>query len=515
MPNAAPNAAPNATLQATRWGPDAYAAIDLGSNSFRLEIARLRAGDYKTLAYWKEPVRLGAGLNAQSELTETAMQRALVCLRRFGAELQGFPAERLRAVSTQTLREAANRDAFLQRAQAELGHPIEVISGREEARLIYAGVSRLQPAAHPRLVIDIGGRSTEVILGQGSQALHAESFQVGSVGLSVRFFAEGLLTAEAFQRAQVAAAAELEEALGLFGRSHAKPAWREVLGSSGTAGAVSQMLESSGQSDGRITPAGLRWCIEACIAAGRVDQLRVPGLKDDRRAVVAGGLCILYTLMALFEIDEIQPAKGALRQGLVFELGERAKAPGRSQDPREPTVQEMQRRFGCDRDQAERVRTLSQRLHRQLQPEAPAERRRELGWAAAWHELGMLVSHHDHHRHAHYLIGHLDAPGFSQNQLRRLATLALGQRGGLRKLEMELQDEALQWQLLALRLAIIHCHARVPVREGQLHLRRSGRRVGVDVGREWAAAHPQALYLLREEANSWAKTGLLQLDIQD
>lgn len=504
----------NANLQSTRWGADAYAAIDLGSNSFRLEIARLRAGDYKTLAYWKEPVRLGAGLNAQSELTEPAMLRALACLRRFGAELKGFPLERLRAVSTQTLREAANRNAFLERAEAALGYPIEVIAGREEARLIYSGVSRLQPAEHPRLVIDIGGRSTEIILGQGRQPLHAESFQVGSVGLSVRFFADGVLSADAFQRAQVAAAAELEEALALFGHDQAQPPWVEVLGSSGTAGAVSQLLEASGQSDGRITPAGLRWCIEACIAAGRVDRLRLPGLKDDRRAVVAAGLSILYTLMALFEIDEILPAKGALRQGLVFELGERAKPPGRGDDPRDATVQEMQGRFAVDRAQAERVRSLSLRLHRQLQEQAEPERARELGWSAAWHELGMLVSHHDHHRHAHYLIGHLDAPGFSQNQLRRLATLALGQRGGLRKLELELQDEALLWQVLALRLAIIHCHARAPVREGLMRLRRNGRRVSVEMGRGWSAAHPQALYLLQEEAQSWAKTELLQLEVR-
>jgi len=209
----------------SRWGADAFAAIDLGSNSFRLEIARLRAGDYKNLEYWKEPIRLGAGLDAEQNLSEAAMTRALDCLRRFGAELQGFPARRVRAVATQTLREARNRDAFLLRAQQALGHPVEVIAGREEARLIYTGVSRLQPSKATQLVIDIGGRSTELILGRQGQPLRAESFAVGSVGLSVRFFPRGELTAEAFRQAQVAAAAELEEALALFARDRCEPAW--------------------------------------------------------------------------------------------------------------------------------------------------------------------------------------------------------------------------------------------------------------------------------------------------
>ncbi|WP_374436053.1 exopolyphosphatase [Inhella sp.] len=498
----------------SRWAADTYAAIDLGSNSFRLEVARLRAGDYKTLAYWKEPVRLGAGLDAEGRLTEAAMTRALDCLRRFGRELQGFPAERLRAVATQTLREAANRDAFLLRAQEALGHPVEVIAGREEARLIYSGVSHLQPAAHTRLVIDIGGRSTELILGQGNQPLAVESFRIGSVGLSVRYFAEGRLTAEAFRAAQIAAAAELEEALALFGRRHCQPAWLEVLGSSGTAGAVSQILEDSGHSDGRITPDGLRWCIDACIQAGSVAALRLPGLKDDRRGVVAGGLCILYTLMSLFEIDEILPAKGALRQGLVVELDERLRARRPADDPREPTVLELQQRFAVDREQAQRVRALGQRLHRQLDAEAAPERQLEMGWAAALHEIGMLVSHHDHHRHAQYLLAHLDAPGFSQNQLRRLSQIALGQRGGLRKLEAELRDDSLIWQVLALRLAVIKCHARGPIQEQHIQLRRQGRQVRVQMARGWGVQHPQALYLLTEEAQAWAKTGLLELDIR-
>ncbi len=501
----------------TRWGADALAAIDLGSNSFRLEIARLRGGDYKSLAYWKEPIRLGAGLDADKNLTEAAMVRALDCLRRFGAELQGFGAERVRAVATQTLREARNRDAFLLLAQEALGHPVEVIAGREEARLIYAGVSRLQPRAEPRLVIDIGGRSTELIIGQGPQPLRAESFAVGSVGLSMRFFPEGKLTAEAFRDAQIAAAAEFEEGLALFAKGAAEPDWSEVLGASGTVGAVSSILEASGVSkDGSIDAEGLRWLIEQAIAAGHVRELRLPGLKEDRRGVVAGGLAILYTLISLFGIPRLLPAKGALRQGLVFDLAERLKLYEHrdSRDLREPTVQATQLRFGVDLEQAARVRGLAERLHGQLLAEPDAERQLELGWTAAWHELGTLVSQHDHHRHSQYLIAHLDAPGFSQNQLRRMGLLALGQRGGLRKLEGELaNDNELLWQLLALRLALIKCHPRAPIEPSRMQLQRQGRVVQVRMSKGWAERQPQGVYLLREEAQAWAKTGLIELKL--
>ncbi len=498
-----------------RWAGDALAAIDLGSNSFRLEIARLRDGDYKTLHYRKEPVRLGAGLDAQGMLTEEAMQRGLACLARFGAELQGFAPERLRAVATQTLREAQNRDEFLRRAQAVLGFPIEVIAGREEARIIYAGVSRLQPDPAPRLVIDIGGRSTELILGRGATPLKAESFQVGSVGLSVRYFGNGRFSAEGFRAAQVSAAAELEEALAQFSKARAKPQWRQVLGSSGTVGAVAQIVSASKVAGGVINAESLRWCIEACLKAGSVDALELPGLKPDRKPVVAGGLCILYTLVTHFGIDTVLPAKGALRQGLIFEQAERLKlhqqAP--SADLRERSVAEVQQRFGVDTAQAQRVRELSARLLPQLSPRTPVEGRLELAWAAAWHELGQAVSHHDHHRHSQYLIAHLDAPGFSQNQLRRMALLALGQRGGLRKLALDPADELLRWQVMALRLAVIKAHARGPVNLDFMKLRRQGNAVTLRMPKGWGASHPQSLYLLQEEAQHWARSGWATLEV--
>ncbi len=495
------------------------AAIDMGSNSFRLEIGQLQHGRYKRVGYLKETVRLGAGLDADGLLSEEAQLRGLACLTRMAQRLKDLQPGQVRAVATQTLREAQNRNAFLQRAQTALGLPIEVISGREEARLIYAGVARLQPSDARRMVIDIGGRSTELILGQGLQPEAAESFAVGCVSLSMRFFADGRLTAEAFRNAQVAAGAELEEALEQFAPSR----WVEALGSSGTAGAIAQVLQAAGVTDGRVTPAALRWCIERCIEAGHIDRLELPGLKPERRAVLPGGLCILYTLASFFNIQTLWPAKGALRQGVIFDLHQRqqaaAGAPARAGqgDMRDASVAALQQRFAVDTAQAARVASIALGLL-PLPPKAErnastVEAQRELGWAAALHEIGLLVSHHDHHRHSAYLVGHVDAAGFSQNQQRHLADLVLGQRGGLRKLETALAHESFAWQVLALRLAVIKCHHRGPVQPRTWRLEKRGQEAVLSFSTEWARQHPRTLYLLQEEAGAWARGGPLRLKL--
>jgi exopolyphosphatase/guanosine-5'-triphosphate,3'-diphosphate pyrophosphatase len=412
-------------------------------------------------------------------------------------------------VATQTLREARNRNAFLLRAQEALGFPIEVVSGREEARLIYAGVNHLQPGDDPRLVIDIGGRSTELILGQGRTPQVAESFGIGCVSLSLRFFEGGRITQEGFRAAQVAAGAELEEALQPFARSR----WTRALGSSGTAGAVSQALQASGITDGRITPAGLRWCIERCLRAGHIDRIDITGLKPERRAVLPGGLAILYTLATHFDISELWPAKGALRQGVIVDLHERllASQQARPGDVRDASVAELQRRFEVDTAQAERVARMALALFDLALPDAEPETRRELAWACALHEIGQMVSHHDHHRHSAYLLAHVDAPGFSQSQQRRIGELVLGQRGGLRKIEPQLASETFAWQVMCLRLAVIKCHARATIDTQALGLRVRQREAQLGYKSSWADSHPRTVYLLHEEAAVWARSGPLRL----
>lgn len=516
--------APAASTEAV--DPAVLAAIDLGSNSFRLEIGQLSRGRYKRIDYLKETVRLGGGLDADGSLNEEAQARGLDCLKRFAARLEGFAASQVRAVATQTLREARNRDAFLARARSVLGQPIEVISGREEARLIFAGVARLQPSERTRLVIDIGGRSTEMILGQGRTPRHAESFQVGSVSLSMRFFPDGRYTEAGFRAAQIAAGAELEEALQPF----APGRWVEALGASGTVGAVSQLLMANGITDGAITPVGLRWCIEACLAAGHEDALELSGLKADRRAVLGGGLSILYTLAMQFGIDALQPARGALRQGVIFDLAERREAvhaqahrgaaSSTARDLRDDSVQELQRRFGSDLLQAARVRRLALALYRSVAPRSAGnggglagETERELGWAALLHEIGMSVSHHDHHRHSAYLLAHVDAPGFSQSQQRRVAELVLGHRGSLRKLGSTLEHEASLWPVLCLRLAAVLCHARNDVPDTVAKLERVPQSAQLQLDAAWAAGHPRTMYLLSEEARAWERAGPLRLEV--
>jgi len=481
----------------------------MGSNSFRLEIGQVQEGRYRRHLYLKETVRLGAGLDVDGMLTEEATERGLKCLSTFAQSLRSSAPMQVRAVATQTLREARNRDQFLLRAEAALGHPIEIISGREEARLIYAGVAFLQPSPKPRLVIDIGGRSTEMILGSGRVPRVAESFQVGCVSLSMRYFPDGRYTRAAFRAAQVAAGAELEEALVPFARRH----WREALGSSGTAGAVSDVLRASGKSDGRITPEALRWLIERCIECGHIDSLDIPGMKPERRAVIAGGLAILYTLAMQFGIDELLPAKGALRQGVIVDLSERLAAGHQAlgHDLRDATVAELQRRFHADVGQATRVGETARKLFAGAWPDADAETHNELRWASALHEVGLMVSHHDHHRHSAYIVSHVDAPGFSQSQQRRLGELVLGQRGGLRKIEAGLSRELTAWQVLCLRLAVIECHARGEVDASALTLRRVGSGAQLIFSAEWAEANPRTAYLLREESDLWARQGVLLL----
>ena len=489
------------------------AAIDLGSNSFRLEVGRVASGRYRRVDYLKEMVRLGGCLDEESRLTEVAFERGLATLATFANRLQGFDPACVRAVATQTLREARNRDEFLRAAQRVLGHPIEVISGREEGRLIYSGVSFLQPSEQSRLVADIGGRSTELILGQGRTPHAAESFPVGSVSLSMRYFGDGCMSSPAFRAAQIAAGAEFEEAMTEFAPS----LWSEALGSSGTAGAVSHVLRESGVTDGSITAPALAGLIERCIEAGHVDRLQVPGLRDDRRAVIPGGLAILYTLLTHFGIEQMRPAKGALRQGVIIDLHERLlalRSGGQGQDARDVTVAGLQSRFEVDIEQAQRVRDTALQLHDAVWPEADPQAQRELAWACDLHELGLAISHHDYHRHSAYLMAHLDAPGFSQSQQRRIGQLMLAQRGGLKKLEEALADPLFAWQALCLRLAVIRCHARgIQPSVGYRLTRRNGRVAVLGLVPDRAMPNLRTLHLLREEVQAWERQGTLRLEL--
>jgi exopolyphosphatase/guanosine-5'-triphosphate,3'-diphosphate pyrophosphatase len=488
------------------------AAVDLGSNSYRLEIGQVDHGQIHRAEYLKETVRQGNGLDGARNLTPEAMQRGWDTLARFAERLAGFEHSQVRAVATQTLREARNREEFLLRARTVLGFGIDVISGREEARLIYLGVAHTLPqtdasGGERRLVIDVGGRSTEIILGRGLEPETMESCRVGCVAWSMKYFAQGQFTPAAFRAAEIAAKAVLDDALAtrMPGR------WDAAYGASGTIGAVGDLLAAAGQPPDVVTREGLDWVIERLIKAGSAERLRIEGMREDRKAVIGGGVSVLRALFDLLDIEELRVAQGALRHGVLYELLEHD---GAVADLRTATVTRLASRFAADAKQARRVGDTAAALFLQLEPGAhdraasrPDRALRKLGWAAQLHEIGAQVSHSDYHKHGAYILDHADAPGFAVNEMHWLSQLVLGHRGRLRKLETGLDDEIFAMQLLALRLAVILCHARRDPDIDGLRIERSDDRLFTIRWREdWADLYPQSAHLLREEALAWEKT---------
>ncbi|MEH3086787.1 MAG: Ppx/GppA phosphatase family protein [Xylophilus ampelinus] len=483
------------------------AAVDLGSNSFRLEIGRLDHGRIQRVDYLKETVRQGNGLDERNHLSQEAMQRGWDCLARFGERLAGFGVRQVRAVATQTLREARNREEFLARGGELLGFPIEVIPGGEEARLIYQGVAHLLPDSDERrLVVDIGGRSTELILGQRHASRVAQSFRVGSVAWSMQYFPQGRFTAAAFSAAEIAAQAVLEVALDTYPRD----AWDVAYGSSGTVGAVGEALAAAGQAPGTITLKALDGLRDRLVRAGSAQALRIEGLKEDRRAVIGGGLSVLRAVMLQFGIEQMQVAQGALRQGVLYDLVDRA-AP--DTDLRGPSAAQLATRFGVDMAQADRVERTALHFFEQILPpdaaaaDPEAGPARELRWAARLHEVGRRIAHSGYHKHGAYILDNADAAGFTLTELHRLSLLVLGQRGKLRKLEAHLGDAGLARQTLCLRLAVALCHARRDPDIASIGLRERNRTWTLRLPADWSRRFPQSDHLLREEALAWSRTG--------
>ena len=489
------------------------AAIDLGSNSFRLEVGRIDHGQFHRTEYLKETVRQGNGLDGERNLTPESMQRGWDCLARFGERLAGFASTEVRAVATQTLREARNRDAFLAKAHEVLGFPIEVISGREEARLIYQGVAHALPQSDERrLVIDIGGRSTELILGQGFEPTLMESFRVGSIAWSTRYFPGNQFSKHSFEMAEIAAKAVLDEALNAY-----RPeSWEVAYGSAGTVGAVSDVLVAGGWPAGIISRDGLDWLQDKLISAQSADRIRLAGMKDDRRPMIGGGLSILRAVFDLLQIEQMHLASGGLRHGLLHEL---MGSTENQSDVRAKSVQRLATKFGTDTVHGLRVGTVAQHLLAQLQSDTEAKKsasalplgrmNSKLLWAAQLHEIGSQISHSDSHKHGAYILDNSDAMGFSQPELHKLSQLVLGHRGKLRKLELDFEDSFFIQQLLTLRLAVALCHARRDPDLTRLSLSKEAQGAPIfilECHAGWAQAFPQSAHLLREEVLAWQKT---------
>ncbi len=486
---------PNADAAA----PTTLAVVDMGSNSFRLEVGRVEGDHISRIDTVRETLRIGAGIDGSGRLTQAAQRAALDCLARFAERLRGMPRNAVRVVATQTFRAATNADRFLPKFEATLGFPIDIIAGHEEARLIYLGVAHvLPPSTAPRLVIDIGGGSTEFIIGRGMDPERLESLKLGCVGVSQRFFPKGQLTAAAFRAAETHARAEIEAIANEFDRAH----WDEAFASSGTALALAEILEINGWSTGGITPDGLDHLRKRMIGAGNVSKLAIEGLKPAREPVLAGGFAVMSAALQELRVERINPVGGALRLGVLYDLLGRAA----HRDSRAATVERFLDRYRIDGDHAQRVAKTARALYERAvrRPDADAAQRVE--WAGWLHEVGFTVSHVGFHKHGAYILQHADMPGFSAGEQRAIARLVLACRGSLDKVADALEDDDVRAQIAALRLAVLFHHARRPIETPRIALDTSAS-MRLQVPSGWLKEHPQTAHLLDKERGEWAAAG--------
>lgn len=478
------------------------AAVDLGSNSFRLQIARVENDQLYMLDGLREAVRLAAGITEDKRLDKSAQQRALSCLQRFGERLRGLPREAVRAVGTNSLRVAKNAPEFLQQAEAALGFPIDVIAGREEARLIYLGVARALPKSEGnRLVMDIGGGSTEFIIGNGLQPLKLESLYMGCVSYSVRFFPDGKINKQNLKQAELAARSEVQAIASEFSKGH----WNVAFGSSGSSRVLCDILEQNGYTSGGLTRDGLEQLRVQLLKAGDVSKLDLPGLKPDRIPVLAGGYAIMYAAFCELGIEHMQPALGALREGLLYDLLGRF----HHNDMREVTMQQFMRRYHVDVRQAMRVAHLADFLAKQfLEGRMGDEELHLLNWAANLHEIGISVAHSGYHKHTAYILANADMPGFSKTEQSYLSLLALAHRGSLEKLRGRLDTPEKLAQVMALRLAALIYRNRGDVELPPMQGRFSGTKFHLVLAPGWLVQNPLTEAALLEEMKQWKGLGV-------
>lgn len=486
---------------------DIVAAVDLGSNSFHMVVARLVRSELHIVDRLRERVALASGLDDRKRLTNEAQDRALACLERFGERLRGMQQGSVRAVGTSALRMARNQQSFLARAEEALGHPIEIVSGAEEARLIYLGVAHdLSDDTNRRLVIDIGGGSTECILGQRFETLKTDSLHMGCVNYSLRFFANGEITREALERALIAARLEVRG----MERSYRAHGWEDCIGASGTILAIETILRENQWSERGITAKGLRKLRKALVEAGHVEKLALPGLQPERAPVLAGGFAILSALFDGLEIELMNTSTGALREGVLYDLAGRI----RHEDLRELTIRRLSQVYHVDPEQALRVERTTLSLFEQAAGDwdLPLEQGAQfLAWAARLHEIGMSLSHSGYHKHGAYFVDHSDMPGFSRTDQLMLAALIEGHRRKLSTERFEALPLSLQRPVLRLcvilRLAVLlnRSRSQVPLPAVKLAVKKSG--YVLSFPPEWLDGNPLTRADIEEEAERLAPLG--------
>ncbi len=480
------------------------AAVDLGSNSFRLQVGRIVGNQIYPLDGLKEGVRLAAGLTPDKRLDLDSQQRALAALSLFGERLRGFAPDAVRVVATNTLRVAKNGPQFIEQAEAVLGFPIEVIAGREEARLIYLGVAHTLPDSRTRhLVVDIGGGSTEFIIGQNIAPQLLESLYMGCVSYSLRFFPDGCISKRSMKEAELAARRELQ----LIVHAYREVGWDEAVGSSGTAKAIRDLLEFNGFASGSITREGLDRLRSRLIRAGDAARTGLEGMRADRLHVIPGGVAIMSAVFKEFGLETMTFSEGALRLGVLYDLLGRY----HHEDLRAATVSRFMQRYEVDVLQVARVRRTALAIYAQLRPqddleETPAAQ--FLGWAACLHEAGISVAHSSYHKHSAYILANADMPGFSKRDQGLLAQLVLAHRGKIERVQ-QLQGETPVWLLIyCLRLAALLHRARDDGPMPQIVVRSDARGFDLLVERTWLESAPLTAAALAEETQPWANVGI-------
>jgi exopolyphosphatase/guanosine-5'-triphosphate,3'-diphosphate pyrophosphatase len=486
--------------------PETVAAVDLGSNSFHMIVARFENNQLKIIDKLKEMVRLGAGLQDNKTLDEKTSERAIDCLERFGQRLRALPQGAVRAVGTNTLRQVRD-DSFLERAQAALGHPIEIIAGREEARLVYLGVANgIDTGDKKRLVIDIGGGSTELIIGKRFKIYNRESLHMGCVSFSRRYFEDGIISKATMGKAILGGQMDIRPVKQQFNADH----WKIAIGSSGTIRAIRSVIHEMGWSSKGITRDSLKQLRALMIEQGDVDKLEIKGLSSERKPVFTGGVAVLSALFKSLNIEQMQVSDEALREGLLYEMLGHLQ----DEDVRDKTVKRLSERYGIDKTQGRRIETTAQQIYSQVAESWQLESfeySELLSWAARLHEVGLTISHSQFQKHSAYILENADMSGFSRQQQRLLAVLVRSHRRKLQRESFESQPQDIRESILRLtiilRVSVLLHRGRSNENKPKLKVTVDDNHLQLNFPEDWMDEHPLTIVEIEQESKYLKQVG--------
>ncbi len=492
---------------------EVLAAVDLGSNSFHMIVARYQHGGLHVIDRLQESVRLASGLRADGSLAEAQLRGALECLSQFGQRIANLKTNRVRAVATQTVRQLKSPQAFLMTAETALGHPIEIISGREEARLIYLGVSSDLPNHRgKRLVIDIGGASTEFIIGEAKKSILTESLRMGCVATTRKFFEDGKITRKRWEQALTEISVELQQ----FATAYRLMGWNYSIGSSGTIKAIARVAEHlQGAPNAPITIATLNFLRDRLIDIGDISKFKMQGINENRRVVLAGGVTILSAAFEVLRIDQMQVSESALREGLLQDLLGRAE----HRDPREASIMRLVKLFNVDWPQANRVRETALLFFDSISNASgfDEDHRLWLDWCARVHEIGLGIAHSQHHLHAAYILENSDLAGFTRQEQIALSFIVRNQRRkpNLEQLKHMPHDAKPALLLtLILRLAVLFHRARDAKALPTLKLLSNQQKIVLSLPKDWLSSRPLTRADLFQEVEALEEMGF-ELSVLD